>query len=90
LAERADQSPLERFSAPLADHGAEVIVGGGQAEALVGSPRVTYDIDLCYRRTSENLERLANALTTLNLAVRGAPPDLTFTLDAKALALGQN
>ena len=74
----------------LAEHGVEFIVVGGQAEALMGSPRVTYDVDLCYRRTPDNLERLATALGTLNLAPRGAPPDLKFRLDAQALALGQN
>ena len=56
----------------------------------MGSARVTYDIDLCYRRTSDNLERLATALATLNLTLRGAPPELKFRLDAAALALGQN
>ena len=56
----------------------------------MGSPRVTYDVDLCYRRTPENLERLAAALSTLTLTLRGAPPDLKFRLDAQALALGQN
>lgn len=48
--EPAEQSPLERFCAVLAEHGVEFIVVGGQAEALMGSPRVTYDVDLCYRR----------------------------------------
>jgi predicted nucleotidyltransferase len=86
----AEQSPLERFCAVLADHGVEFIVVGGQAEALMGSARVTYDVDLCYRRTSDNLERLATALGTLNLTLRGAPPELKFRLDAQALALGQN
>ena len=38
-----------------------VAENGPQAEALMGSPRVTYDVDLCYRRTPENLERLARA-----------------------------
>jgi predicted nucleotidyltransferase len=57
-----DQSPLERFCGVLADHGVEFIVVAGQAEALMGSAHVTYDVDLCYRRTSENLERLAAAL----------------------------
>ncbi len=66
------------------------MVVGGQAEALMGSPRVTYDVDLCYRRTRDNLERLAGALGTLNLTLRGAPPDLPFRIDAGALALGQN
>lgn len=34
--------------------------------------------------------RLAIALGTLNLTLRGAPPELKFRLDAQALALGQN
>ena len=74
----------------LADHGVEFIVVGGQAEALMGSARVTYDVDFCYRRTGDNLERLATALRTLHLTLRGAPPELKFLLDAQALALGQN
>jgi predicted nucleotidyltransferase len=90
LAERGEPSPLERFCALLADHAVEFIVVGGQAEALMGSARVTYDVDLCYRRTPENLERLAAALGGLNLTLRGAPPELKFRLDAQALALGQN
>ena len=88
--ERLEQSPLERFSALLTEHGVEFIVIGGQAEALMGSARVTYDVDLCYRRTRANLERLAAALGTLNLTLRGAPPELKFRLDAQALALGSN
>jgi predicted nucleotidyltransferase len=87
---RGEPSPLERFCAVLAEHGVEFIVVGGQAEVLMGSSRVTYDVDLCYRRTSDNLGRLATALGTLNLTLRGAPPDLKFRLDAQALALGQN
>jgi predicted nucleotidyltransferase len=90
LAELHEQSPLERFCALLTDHGVEFIVVGGQAEALMGSPRVTYDVDLCYRRSPDNLEKLATALGTLNLRLRGAPPELKFRLDAQALALGQN
>ena len=74
----------------LAEHGVEFIIVGGQAEALMGSPRVTYAVDLCYRRTPDNLARLATALGTLNLTLRGAPPELKFRLDAQALALGQN
>jgi len=90
LDEPRDQSPLERFCAVLTAHGVEFIVVGGQAEALMGSARVTYDVDLCYRRTPDNLERLATALGTLKLTLRGAPPELKFRLDAQALALGQN
>lgn len=74
----------------LAEHGVEFIVVGGQAEVLMGGSRVTYDVDFCYRRTPDNLERLAAALGTFDLTLRGAPPDLKFRLDAQALALGQN
>jgi hypothetical protein len=35
-------------------------------------------------------KHLATALGTLNLALRGAPPELKFRLDAQALALGQH
>ena len=56
----------------------------------MGSPRVTYDVDLCYRRSPDNLERLATAMGTLTLTLRGAPPELKFRLDAQALALGQH
>ncbi|PYM26683.1 MAG: hypothetical protein DMD80_17615 [Candidatus Rokuibacteriota bacterium] len=85
-----EQSALERFCAVLAEHDVEFIVVGGQAETLMGSARVTYDVDLCYRRTPDNLERLAAALGSLSLTLRGAPPELKFRVDAQALALGQN
>jgi predicted nucleotidyltransferase len=77
---------VEHFTA----HGVEFMMIGGQAEALMGSSRVTYDFDLCYRRTPENLQRLADALKELKPTLRGAPPDVPVVLDACALALGNN
>src|SRR5262249_11916132 len=71
-------------------HGVEFLVIGGQAAVLLGSPLPTYDIDLCYRRTADNLQRLAAALKELHPTLRGAPPDLPFLLDAQSLALGSN
>src|SRR3989442_755304 len=52
----------------------------------MGSSRVTYDVDLCYRRTPDNLERLATALGTLSLTLRGAPPSRKACAEAKAEA----
>ena len=83
-------SPLERFCSLFTEHGVEFLIVGGQAEALMGSARVTYDIDLCYRRTAGNLERLATALNKLDLTLRGAPADLVFRIDSDALKLGNN
>src|SRR5438105_339632 len=81
---------LELAAVALQKHGVKFIVIGGQAEYIFGSPRVTYDVDLCYERSLPNLERLARALAELNPMLRGAPPDLDFPIDARALALGSN
>jgi predicted nucleotidyltransferase len=85
-----DRSPLELIAEVFGRHGVEFIVIGGQAESLMGSPRVTYDVDLCYRRTPENLQRLAAALAEIRVTLRGAPPGLPFKADAKTLAAGLN
>src|SRR5882757_4870250 len=74
----------------FARYGVEYLVIGGQAAILHGSPQLTQDTDLCYRRTPENLERLAGALKEIHPTLRGAPPDLPFILDARSLALGAN
>ncbi|MBI2826148.1 MAG: hypothetical protein HYX69_15825 [Planctomycetia bacterium] len=83
-------SDLEKIAAILARHKVEFLVVGGQAELLMGSPRVTYDTDLCYARTEQNLDRLADALKEIDPSLRGAPPDLPLVLDARALAFGNN
>ena len=90
MADETEKSALERIAELLVSHGVEFVVVGGQAEVLLGSPRVTYDVDLCYRRTPGNLQRLAAALRELKPTLRGAPPDLPFRIDAESLALGCN
>ncbi len=85
-----ESSDLETIAAILLRHNVEFIVIGGQAEVLMGSPRVTYDTDLCYRRNQENLEHLARAIGEIKPTLRGAPSDLPFVLDARALAFGSN
>lgn len=88
--EHTEKSQLEKVAEVLLRDGVEFIVIGGQAESIHGSPRVTYDVDLCYRRTRENLEHLARALNELDVVLRDAPPDLPFRVDAAALGLGDN
>jgi hypothetical protein len=85
-----ESSLLEHFTRVMGKHRVEFLVIGGQAEVLYGSSRVTFDVDFCYRRTSENLEKLAAALLELKPTLRGAPPDLPFRIDAQSLALGSN
>jgi predicted nucleotidyltransferase len=71
-------------------HGVRYVLIGGLAAALHGSPSVTQDVDLCHARDAENLARLADALTEVHARLRGAPVDLPFRLDAKALAQGDS
>ena len=90
MSENLPPARLEQFARILLRHSVRFIVIGGQAEYIFGSPRVTYDTDLCYERSPENLSRLAIALKELDVQLRNAPRDLPFVLDARSLALGNN
>jgi hypothetical protein len=68
----------------------EFVIIGGVALVLHGSSRVTQDLDICYSRSPENLERLAAALAPFQPTLRGAPPGLPFKLDARSLQSGLN
>src|SRR2546425_11341265 len=86
----SERSALERISEILLSDGVEFIVVGGQAEWLFGSARPTFDVDLCYRRTRDNLKSLAIALRRIQPSLRNAPGDLPFQIDEQSLALGCN
>ena len=74
----------------LVRHEVDFVLIGGLAAVALGSSRSTYDIDVAYGRTKENLERLTSALTELGATLRGAPASVPFLLDAKTLASGLN
>lgn len=72
----------------LIDAGVEMVVIGGVAGNLRGSPVVTFDLDVCYARDPDNLRRLASVLVELGATLRDAPPGLPFRLDAQTLRHG--
>jgi len=74
----------------LSDAGVDFVLIGGLAGIAHGSAYPTYDVDVMYARDEENLERLATVLRDLGATLRGAPPDLPFQLDARALEEGGN
>lgn len=74
----------------LSEAGVEFVVIGGVAIAAYGSAYVTFDLDVCYRRTPENIQRLKNALAPHHPRLRGASPDLPFRLDVPTLSRGLN
>ena len=74
----------------LARGGVEFIVVGGAAATIHGSARVTRDLDVVYRRTAQNIERLVAALAPCHPYLRGAPPGLPFQWDEDTLRRGLN
>jgi predicted nucleotidyltransferase len=90
MADNTARRRLKGIAEILERHGVEFMVIGGQAAVLHGSPIPTFDVDLCYRRSAENLAKLSMALQELHPTLRGAPPNLPFRLDAQSLALGSN
>jgi hypothetical protein len=74
----------------LCRHQVDFVVIGGIALVLRGSGRTTQDLDLCYSRQSENVGRLALALSAFHPRLRGAPASLPFVLDEQTIRSGLN
>lgn len=68
----------------------EFVIIGGAAAIAHGSARLTEDLDIVYRRTGENIERLVQALAPYQPYLRGAPPGLPFKLDRATMQRGLN
>ena len=81
---------FERLLGTLVNAHVDFIVFGGLAANVHGSGRLTNDVDVVYGRSSENIDRIARALAPLFPYLRGAPPGLPFTLDARTLTAGLN
>ena len=72
----------------LQAHDVRFVLIGGFAAKAHGSPSLTLDIDICYARGRDNLERLAAVLGELGSVLRGAPRDLRFHPDSQILERG--
>lgn len=74
----------------LTEQGVEFVVVGGLAMIARGSSYLTKDLDICYKRTPENLAALVTALAPLHPYLRGVPPGLPFKVDVPTLQAGLN
>lgn len=74
----------------LVQHDIEFILVGGAAATAHGSARLTQDLDIVYRRTSENIARLAACLAPHHPYLRDAPHGLPFRLDVETIQRGLN
>lgn len=80
----------QKFLGILNEAGVAFVVIGGVAMVAHGSARATFDLDLCYRRSDENIEKLCRALGPLHARLRGAPRDLPFHFDVRTVRHGLN
>jgi hypothetical protein len=69
----------------LAEAGVEFIVVGGAAAAAHGAAGLADDLDIVYRRSRENVDRLVLALSAHEPRLRGAPPGLPFEWSARTI-----
>ena len=81
---------FERLLRALVDDGVEFIIVGGLAGRFHGSSLLTDDVDVVYRRTRENMERLASALAPVHPRLRGADDGLPFRFDPDTIRHGLN
>ncbi len=81
---------IEAILTRLAEAGVDFVVIGGVAGLVHGSARVTFDVDICYKRTPENIRRLCDTLAPLNPRLRGAPEGLPFRFDPETVKAGLN
>jgi hypothetical protein len=74
----------------LAGGNVEFIIVGGLAATIHGGSRLTQDIDVLYRRSDSNVDRIVAALAPFEPYLRGAPAGLPFAWSATTLKHGLN
>lgn len=79
---------VEKAITTLASHEVEFVLIGGVALSIHSAAYVTYDIDVCFCRKRENLEKIAVALNPFKPRLRGFPAELPFVWDASTLLNG--
>jgi predicted nucleotidyltransferase len=81
---------LEKAITSLAVNNVEYVIVGGVAISLHSSGYITQDLDFCYSRSKENLQRLFTALEPFDPMPRNWPEGLLFVFDVSTLRNGTN
>ena len=83
----AEFPPLEaeEILRRLTAGGVDFVVIGGIALVLLGSPRMTRDLDIVFAPDDANLEALGRVLVDLDARLRGPDGDLPFVADGATL-----
>ncbi len=76
---------LQKAILSLSEHSVEYVIVGGVAITLHSTGYITQDLDFCYRRTKENISRLASALVPFKPIPRDWDKTLPYIFDATTL-----
>jgi predicted nucleotidyltransferase len=69
----------------LTTRGVDFVVIGGVAAILHGSPRNTFDLDICFAPDQANLDALGDVLVNLQAKLRGVKEEVPFVPDGQTL-----
>lgn len=75
----------EQLLERLTERGVDFVVVGGIAAVLLGSPRITQDLDITFASDEVNLESLGEVLVALDGRLRGVEDSVPFVPDAATL-----
>jgi hypothetical protein len=81
---------LQKALDVLREAGVEFVLIGGAAMTAHGSATITQDLDICYERSHENINRLVKAFGPHHPRLRGAPADVPFRFDEETIEAGLN
>jgi len=79
---------IKKAIVTLASNEVDFVLVGGVALGLHSAAYITYDIDVCFSRTRENVTRIVDALGPFEPRLRGFPKELPFIWDASTLSHG--
>lgn len=65
--------------------GVDFVIVGGIAAVLLGSPRMTRDLDITYAPDPVNMEALGTVLIDLDARLKGVEDDVPFTADGRMI-----
>jgi len=81
---------LESAIQALADNEVDFVIVGGVAIKIHSSAYVTLDLDFCYLRSKENLNKIVDALSQFNPRPRDFPIKLPYFFDERSLQNATN
>jgi predicted nucleotidyltransferase len=81
---------IEKVLRRLYSDEVQFVIIGGVATALHGLAHSTYDLDICYRQSTQNVERLVKALSGWHPKLRGVTEEVPFTFHVRTIRAGLN